>query len=62
MKSCRTCEHYAALNEQCRRNTPTVFLLGMSQKGTPVWAGTWPPTQPSNWCAEHKPSPEPPNG
>lgn len=54
--TCQSCAHYAALNGHCRAHAPQVFLLGFNAENKAMWAGTWPPTQPNNWCAEHKPA------
>lgn len=53
--TCQSCAHYDPLKKQCRAHAPAVFSVGTNQNGQLLWAGTWPPTQPDNWCGEHRP-------
>ena len=51
-KTCDTCAHFSALRQECRRNSPTAFLV-MGAQG-PAAVGAWPTTSADQWCGEHK--------
>lgn len=50
--TCNDCQHYSAMNQQCRRNPPVPVIIGTNQQGQPAVAGMWPAVQSSDWCGE----------
>lgn len=52
MKACSTCEHYAAMAQQCRAGPPSVFVVGVNHAGQPVAQGFFPPMPADGWCGK----------
>ena len=64
-RACISCDFFAATNQnscQCRKGSPQLVIippppgtiLAPGQVPSPMLMGTWPPTQPSQWCGEWK--------
>jgi hypothetical protein len=51
MSTCRTCPHFSPMENQCRKDAPTAFLVP-TPKGVTV-LGTWPSVSEEKWCGEH---------
>lgn len=51
-KTCKTCPHFAVLQQECRAQPPTVFPIP-APGGQLNTVGVWPPTREGNWCGQH---------
>lgn len=52
---CQDCRHYAALDNQCRRNPPTAQLIPNPNTGRIEVIGVWPAAAKTQWCGEFMP-------
>jgi hypothetical protein len=43
VKCCGTCLAYNAMSQQCRRESPKVFVIGVNPKTGPITFSAWPP-------------------
>lgn len=49
-ETCSKCQHFSALDSQCRKRAPKVFVY---QEGALTKLSSFfPPTKPENWCSE----------
>lgn len=51
-QNCNECQHFSAINQQCRRNPPLPVILGADANGQPMVAGMWPAVRAEDWCGE----------
>lgn len=50
--TCSSCDYYAAMEGQCRRNPPMCIPIPQPG-GTFGTASFWPPCRDMQWCGEH---------
>lgn len=53
--TCQTCDHFAALEEECREDSPRLAIRVNPQTGIQEHAGLWPTTKRDKWCGKYKP-------
>ena len=52
--TCKSCENFSALRNECHANPPVPFLVGVDPARGPMFASAWPPTGPDHSCGAYK--------
>jgi len=50
---CATCKFFSALQTECRKHPPRVFMIMHPTRG-PAFVGAFSPVQGHHWCGEYE--------